>query len=218
MRNLEVKNETGRSMIEMLGVLAIIGVLSVGGIAGYSKAMLKYRINRTIEQITQISQNVRTFFATQGNYDGAECICVDSAGGRCGTDTLDDDGGCQVIRKAKLVPDDMLTIDNGKIKAISNSFGGLVSLKPDFWSDGRSIFEIGLEKLPQEACIELVTKDWSLVSSGYLALQVLEDNGSRRWDYGYMSDVIGRNNRSVVSLDEAITVCEDNSNLYMVFE
>ena len=29
-------NESGRSMIEMLGVLAIIGVLSVGGIAGYS--------------------------------------------------------------------------------------------------------------------------------------------------------------------------------------
>ena len=30
-------NENGRSMVEMLGVLAIIGVLSVGGIAGYSR-------------------------------------------------------------------------------------------------------------------------------------------------------------------------------------
>ena len=29
-------SDSGRSMIEMLGVLAIIGVLSVGGIAGYS--------------------------------------------------------------------------------------------------------------------------------------------------------------------------------------
>jgi len=45
MKNLNVKNQNGRSMIEMLGVLAIIGVLSVGGIAGYSKAMTKYRIN-----------------------------------------------------------------------------------------------------------------------------------------------------------------------------
>ena len=35
----------GRSMIEMLGVLAIIGVLSVGGIAGYSKAMRMWRSN-----------------------------------------------------------------------------------------------------------------------------------------------------------------------------
>ena len=38
----------GRSMIEMLGVLAIIGVLSVGGIAGYSKAMEKIKINKTL--------------------------------------------------------------------------------------------------------------------------------------------------------------------------
>ena len=44
------QNQFGRSMIEMLGVLAIIGVLSVGGIAGYSKAMEQYKINKTIEQ------------------------------------------------------------------------------------------------------------------------------------------------------------------------
>ena len=44
-----VANSFGRSMIEMLGVLAIIGVLSVGGIAGYSKAMMKYKINKTVE-------------------------------------------------------------------------------------------------------------------------------------------------------------------------
>ena len=37
---------TGRSMVEMLGVLAIIGVLSVGAIAGYSKAMTKYKLNK----------------------------------------------------------------------------------------------------------------------------------------------------------------------------
>ena len=75
MRNLEIKNqnESGRSMIEMLGVLAIIGVLSVGGIAGYSKAMMKYRINKTIEQTTLIAGNVRTFFAPQKNYIGVIC-------------------------------------------------------------------------------------------------------------------------------------------------
>ena len=41
--------ECGRSMIEMLGVLAIIGVLSVGGIAGYSEVMRKFKVNKTIE-------------------------------------------------------------------------------------------------------------------------------------------------------------------------
>ena len=42
----------GRSMVEMLGVLAIIGVLSVGAIAGYSKAMMKYKLNKQAEQIS----------------------------------------------------------------------------------------------------------------------------------------------------------------------
>ena len=37
-------------MIEMLGVLAIIAVLSVGGIAGYSKAMEKFKINKALDE------------------------------------------------------------------------------------------------------------------------------------------------------------------------
>ena len=40
--------EYGRSMIEMLGVIAIIAVLSVGGIAGYSKAMEKFRLTKAL--------------------------------------------------------------------------------------------------------------------------------------------------------------------------
>ena len=46
--------ECGRSMIEMLGVLAIIGVLSVGGIAGYSKAMEKYKVNKAVSEYSYI--------------------------------------------------------------------------------------------------------------------------------------------------------------------
>ena len=43
-------NLLGRSMIEMLGVLAIVGVLSVGGIAGYSKAMEKFKLNKALDE------------------------------------------------------------------------------------------------------------------------------------------------------------------------
>ena len=46
--------ENGRSMIEMLGVLAIVGVLSVGAMSGYAKAMLKYKLNKQTEQIGSI--------------------------------------------------------------------------------------------------------------------------------------------------------------------
>ena len=43
------KLESGRSMVEMLGVLAIIGVLSVGGIAGYSLSMRRHRANGIVD-------------------------------------------------------------------------------------------------------------------------------------------------------------------------
>ena len=46
--------EKGRSMIEMLGVLATIGVLSVGGIAGYSKAMEKFKVNKLMAEYNHL--------------------------------------------------------------------------------------------------------------------------------------------------------------------
>ena len=47
----------GRSMVEMLGVLAIIGVLSVGAIAGYSKAMMKYKLNQYAQAVNMLINN-----------------------------------------------------------------------------------------------------------------------------------------------------------------
>ncbi len=48
-------NESGRSMVEMLGVLAIIGVLSIGGIAGYTMAMNRYRANEVIDAASKLA-------------------------------------------------------------------------------------------------------------------------------------------------------------------
>ena len=45
----KLKSQSGRSMVEMLGVLAIIGVLSVGGIAGYTLSVRKHRANQVID-------------------------------------------------------------------------------------------------------------------------------------------------------------------------
>ena len=57
----------GRSMVEMLGVLAIIGVLSVGAIAGYSKAMMKYRLNKQAQQVSTIL-NAGIRYSKQWNF------------------------------------------------------------------------------------------------------------------------------------------------------
>ena len=52
MKTLYKSEQSGRSMVEMLGVLAIIGVLSVGGIAGYSKAMAKFKTSKALDQVS----------------------------------------------------------------------------------------------------------------------------------------------------------------------
>lgn len=51
-------NQLGRSMVEMLGVLAIIGVLSVGALSGYSTAMNKYQLNKYTQQTSEIIATV----------------------------------------------------------------------------------------------------------------------------------------------------------------
>lgn len=57
-------------MIEMLGVLAIIGVLSVGGLAGYSKMMSQYRINASLEQVAMIASKLSAYGSGANSYDG----------------------------------------------------------------------------------------------------------------------------------------------------
>ena len=184
----------GRSMIEMLGVLAIIGVLSVGGIAGYSKAMQKYRINKTIEQITLIAGNVRVFFAPQKSYTGLTKA---------------------VIKKAKLVPDEMW--DSNKIK---NIWGGEIYVQSfaayrtgsnydDCNESGfgktRS-FEIYIgsspESIPPEACIELLTQDWKSQSAGFLGINVgITYAADKTWCPSATSFNVP------IPLDEAVNLC-----------
>ena len=61
------KSEYGRSMVEMLGVLAIIGVLSIGGIQGYTYAMNKYRSNHVLNEINMASHQLATALVTSRN-------------------------------------------------------------------------------------------------------------------------------------------------------
>lgn len=131
------QNQIGRSMIEMLGVLAIIGVLSVGGIAGYSKAMMKFKINKTVQQISEIVTNVRTLYAQQKNYEGLN------------TETAVQMG---------VIPDELST--GFQFGRITNVFGGNVRVERVYNGGNRDIFMVGFEGLPEEACISLATANW----------------------------------------------------------
>lgn len=150
-------NEQGRSMIEMLGVLAIVGVLSVGGIAGYSKAMAKFKTNKVIDQINTISTNVRTLYSSQRNYGGLNN----------GT----------AIRMA-LIPSEMYAASNksasGSDVEVTNAFGGNLYIHSVNQGTGAdNAYIIAVDALPKTACVSIATTDWGGDSgSGLVAMQI----------------------------------------------
>ena len=129
-------NESGRSMIEMLGVLAIIGVLSVGGLAGYSKAMGKFKVNKTTDQVTQIVASTRALFAGHNNYAAL---------------TKDNKMNINLIKKGHLVPDEMVSSDGASLenKAFVISYAGVpqdscMELATQDWGAGMSAGLVGV--------------------------------------------------------------------------
>ncbi|MBR2300176.1 MAG: hypothetical protein IJ870_06375 [Alphaproteobacteria bacterium] len=64
----------------------------MGGIAGYSKAMQKYRTNKTIDQITQIANGVHMLYGTRPNYAGLNI---------------------GVLGKAKIIPQELIDYSEG---------------------------------------------------------------------------------------------------------
>ena len=96
-----MSKENGRSMVEMLGVLAIIGVLSAGALAGYSRAMQKYKMNKTIDEFTHILFNFSEIYEKGGIEElyGAECMLKNKLISSCqqGSDTYgNENGACKL--------------------------------------------------------------------------------------------------------------------------
>ena len=150
------KLESGRSMIEMLGVLAIIGVLSVGGIAGYSKAMNKFKTNKVADNVSMLVANIKTLYAQQNTYNGLTSETAVTLG---------------------VVPDELVvktTKNNVTTTKLLNAYNGSVDIhtSDSTASDDEKAFVIAFSGLSREACITLATNDWgSGYSSGLIALR-----------------------------------------------
>ncbi len=142
-------NENGRSMIEMLGVLAIVGVLSIGGIAGYSKAMVKVKNNRLITETSELVMNIRTMYMGQHDFS-----------------TIND----SLLVKAGIVPHNMINDDS----TISHAYGGSVKVFPSFIEGNmKRAFELYLTDIDTLTCITLVTMNWGQdTSSGFQGLYI----------------------------------------------
>ena len=123
----------GRSMVEMLGVLAIIGVLSVGAISGYSKAMMKYKLNKQTEQLTAILNGAYQVFNL-----GEFRTQAASYGNIFLTD---------IMAKLNLIPQEMKKQD----RYIFDSMGNRISVAYET-SNTEGFFKIGVYVNEKESC------------------------------------------------------------------
>lgn len=159
MRNYSKISEGGRSMVEMLGVLAIIGVLSVGGISGYSKAMAKFKASKAMDQLSMLIANVRTAFATVSNYG---------------------DLNNKNAKKYSIASRDMW-VGGESTDDLVNAFGGDIVLSSHCKTGGTDTscatgFKISYSGLNPEACVQLATADWG--TGGLEKIGVNESSGT----------------------------------------
>ena len=62
-------SEQGRSMIEMIGVLAIVAVLSVGGLKGYNYAMRRIKIQKFMDEFGLVLSQAHENFLNMDRVD-----------------------------------------------------------------------------------------------------------------------------------------------------
>lgn len=150
MNTLNLKEQSGRSMVEMLGVLAIIGVLSVGGIAGYSKAMAKYKLTKAMDQVSTTVTNIRTLYSGQPNYAGLDTTVA--------------------IRMGAVGAEMLNGFASDAAVYAYNAFNGSVEIAAT--DEGRN-FMVTFNGLGKEACVALSTADWGSGSgSGLVSVSV----------------------------------------------
>ena len=164
--NMMKTNETGRSMIELLGVLAIIGVLSVGGIAGYSKAMNKFKTNKVADNVSMIVTNIRTLYAQQKTYTGLNNQTAVAMG---------------------VVPDELVTdaanggLQNAFLGSVNIGTATVTNLDAGADNGAHRGFFLTMNGLTKEACVTLAANDWGAgYSAGYVGMTV---SGSEQTGY-----------------------------------
>ena len=193
--------QSGRSMVEMLGVLAIIGVLSVGAIAGYSKAMFKYKLNK---QTTQIGYILDYIIANQ---DALRKVPMQMR---------------DILNKLGAVPNEMIKDNSNYAYDIFNSRIKLENHTVDMSSYGFAIgIEINNSNVASEICRNFITMA-KLRADDITAVYVQRtetDGGVTNLTNYFGNQAVGKSNylrdMDMVKMDNACKVCEDTASCFV---
>lgn len=154
--------QSGRSIIEMLGVLAIIGVLTVGGIAGFSSAMSKYKITRITDEVQRMVTNIRSVYAGKRSYAGLDNKIAYTLG---------------ILNSEQCADADCADA--------TNAFSGSILLG---LPNEAHYFSITYNGLTRDACTRLAMNNWGDATSGLVAVVVKGSAQGNQNSLSYSSD------------------------------
>lgn len=194
-KDYEMKKDlqNGRSMIEMLGVLSIIGILTVGGFSLVSKAVTENKINNVIDEISALAQRTRIVFrefiySCQEKQSGSNKSCPGD------TDMTD------FLHKAKAYPD-VLDYENSVFmdnEDIEMTVSYVVK-------DEVGYYVLKIDKIPEDICMGVANGNWGKAAT----------NGFSGISFEGASNAVG----GKVELDDAVEGCKEDgsSTIYLAF-
>ena len=122
------RSQKGRSMVEMLGVLAIVGVLSVGGVYGYGVAMKKHKANELLHQASMLATTISAQIASGktdlalenfGNSSNGSFSSVKGPDGSTDYQSGDDKFTMQITGMDSAVCKQMQGMKGGTVRSVS---------------------------------------------------------------------------------------------------
>ena len=131
-----MNTQSGRSMIEMLAVIAIMGIIVVSATIGINQGMVKYNSSKLHTDMQSIADDVYNLYNWSRGYQG-----IMGTAGLCAEDVFPD--GC-----------------NGG--TANNPFGGTYTVATAPCPDDNTLtcLKITADNVPAEECALLVTNDW----------------------------------------------------------
>ena len=133
-----MNTQSGRSMIEMLAVIAIMGIIVVSATIGINQGMVKYNSSKLHTDMQSIADDVYNLYNWSRGYPG-----IMGTAGLCREDVFPD--GC-----------------NNDGTTANNPFGGTYTVGIASCPDDNTLtcLKITASGVPADECALLVTNDW----------------------------------------------------------
>ena len=188
---MKEKSQSGRTIVEMMMVLFVLGTFTASTMALVSKGMDKYKASVILSQVREVRKAVSSRYAALGVYTGLTA---------------------EIMTKERLLSASM--VNNNKLYHIFKSEIGLSVANSG--GTGRS-FKITFPGIPLPNCLDLALIDWATDSTAALVSIKINDK-EYKWEVnkvGADGKLVAPSDTALpVTLPKAASVCREGSNSF----